>query len=59
MNKSALKIAGVTESDFKKWCLDNKKPSYKASTKAEFFARISDGRLVKDSQGNLVKKYRK
>lgn len=56
MNKKALMIAGVTENDFKKWCKDNNKASYKTEVKVDFFARIQDGRLVKDANGNLVKK---
>lgn len=59
MNKDALKIAGVTEADFQKWCKDNKKAAYKTSVKADFFARIQDGRLVKDSSGKLVRKNRR
>lgn len=59
MNQTALKLAGVTETEYKKWCKDNKKAPYKAATKAEFFARIQDGRLVKDKNGNIAKKYKK
>jgi len=59
-NKQAFLLADVTEYDYKQWCIENKKPAYKASTKADFFARIQDGRLVKDrNTGKLVKKYRK
>lgn len=60
MNKQVFLVAGITEKDYKQWCLDNKKPAYKASTKADFFARIQDGRLVKDKiTGKLIKKYRR
>lgn len=60
INKQAFIAAGVTENDYKRWCIENKKPAYKQSTKADFFARIQDGRLVKDfTTGKLVKKYRK
>ena len=58
-NKQALAVANVTESDYKNWCKENKKAAYKQSSKEEFFARIQDGRLVKDTHGKLVKKYRK
>lgn len=58
MNKNAFIVAGVTEYDFKNWCKENKKPAYKTSTKQDFFARIRDGRLVKDASGKLVKKYK-
>ena len=59
INEKALKLAGVTETEFKKWCKENKKKAYLASTKAEFFAKIADGRLVRDSEGKLVKKYKR
>lgn len=59
LNKQAFAIAGVTVDDYKKWCKEVGKPAYKNSTKEEFFARIADGRLVKDSSGKLIKKYRK
>ena len=59
MNKNALKVAGVTESDFRKWCKENNKSSYKTSVKADFLARILDGRLVKDSSGKLIRKYKR
>lgn len=60
INKQAFAIAGVTEAEYKRWCYDNKKAAYKQSTKEEFFARIRDGRLVRDTHtGKLVKKYRK
>lgn len=60
INKQAFNIAGVTEKDYIKWCEENHKAQYKQETKADFFARIQDGRLVKDARtGKLIKKYRK
>lgn len=59
LNKQAFTIAGVTIDDYKKWCKETGKAAYKHESKEEFFARIADGRLVKDSNGKLVKKYRK
>lgn len=59
MNQNAFKLAGVTEADYKAWCKENRRPAYKASSRTEFFARIQEGRLVKDADGRLVKKYRK
>lgn len=60
INKQAFQLAGVTEQDYKRWCEENHKAQYKNEVKADFFARIQDGRLVKDSKtGKLVKKYRK
>lgn len=48
MNKQIYKIAGVTENDYKEWCKENKKQAYKIENKRDFFARLSDGRLVRD-----------
>ena len=60
INKQAFKLADVTEKDYLTWCKENKKASYKPETKADFFARIQDGRLIKDIKtGKLIKKYRK
>lgn len=60
INKQAFELAGVTERDYKTWCEENHKAQYKTKTKADFFARIRDGRLVKDVKtGKLVKKYHK
>lgn len=60
LNKQAFILAGVTENEYKRWCKENKKPAYKQSSKEEFFARIRDGRLVRDVRTNkLIKKYRK
>lgn len=59
LNQQAFKLAGVTEEEFKAWCKENKKPMYLKSSKAEFFARIHDGRLVRDTDGKLIKKRRK
>lgn len=56
INKQAFQLAGVSEAEYRKWCKENKKPYYKAETKAEFFSKIQSGRLVKDSDGKLVKK---
>ena len=58
MSKS-FTLAGVSMSEYKKWCKDNKKPAYKSETKQEFFARIADGRLVRDESGHIIKKYKK
>lgn len=58
LNKLVLDIHGVTEKDYRNWCREVHKAAYKASTKAEFFLRIQDGRLVKDQDGKLIKKRR-
>ena len=59
LNKKAFELAGVTTADYIKWCEQNGKSAYKLEVKADFFARIQDGRLVRDSSGKLVKKYRR
>lgn len=50
MNKQIYKIAGVTENDFKTWCKDTGRKAYKPESKTEFFARLADGRLVRDEK---------
>ena len=59
LNKQAFISAGVTIDEYKQWCKDNKKSAYLQSSKEDFFARILDGRLVRDKNGKLIKKYRK
>lgn len=59
MNQKALELANVDEGEFRKWCRENGKAYYKPETKKEFFARIQDGRLVRNEEGKLVKKYNK
>lgn len=57
MNKNAFKIAGVSEKDYRVWCIENKKLYYKAEVKKEFFSKIQSGLLIKDSKGRIVKAY--
>ena len=60
MNKQCFEAAGVTENDYLNWCRENRKSAYKVASKQEFFERIQDGRLVKDSMTDkLVKKRRR
>ena len=56
MNKQILDILGITEDDYLNWCKMNNNPSYKSEVRTEFFAKIQDGKLVKDKDGNLIKK---
>lgn len=56
MSNNAFVITGVTKEEYIKWCKENKKPSYKTETKKEFFSKIQQGKLIKDSKGNLIKK---
>lgn len=58
MNKQIYKVTGMTELDYKIWCKENKRPSYKRKTKQDFFERVLDGRLVKEN-GKLVRKNRR
>ena len=59
MNRQLFETAGVTEEEFLNWCKQNKKPSYKKEVKEEFFQKIHDGKLVKNSQNQLISKERK
>ena len=58
INKQALELLGVTVGEYLFWCKENKMPSYKETTKKEFFKRCIEGRIVKDARNNrLVNKY--
>lgn len=59
MNKQLYTQTGVTEKEYKAWCKEHNKPSYKPEVRQEFFARVIDNRIVKDKSGKLVKKNRK
>lgn len=57
LNKQTLQLYGISEDDYLSWCEKTRKAAYKQSTKKEFFERLSDGRLVKDTNsGKLVNK---
>ena len=56
INNNALKLWNVTMDDYLAWCKENKRASYLTKTKKEFFSKLRSGRLVKDSNGHLVKK---
>lgn len=59
MNNQIKKILGVSESDYRAWCKETKRNIGVLDNKREFFARVLDGRLVKDTQtGKLIKHYR-
>lgn len=59
MNKQIYAVAGVTESDYKAWCKETNRQAYKKENKREFFARLADGRLVRDPYTQkLVRKNR-
>lgn len=57
MNKQIYALYGVTQNEYLAWCKEVKKPSYKLVTKRDFFARLQDGRLVRDEKTfKLVKR---
>lgn len=55
MNKQILKQVGISEEDYKLWCIKNNKKHYKKETKEEFFKLIQNKEIVKDWDGSLVK----
>ena len=60
MKDQAFCITETTKQEYLDWCKKNNKPSYKLESKKEFFARIKEGKLVRDSAtGLLVKRVRK
>lgn len=50
-----FEIAGVTEKEYRVWCIENKKPHYDRAVKKQFFTKIFEGKLVRDKDGKLVK----
>ena len=55
INKHAFELVGVTIEDYVIWCEENNRASYKAKTKKEFFEKIRNNQIVKDSKkGKLV-----
>lgn len=56
MNKQCLKVADVTESDYRRWCRDYHKSKSYAATKQEFFKLILEGRLIRDDNGKFIYK---
>ncbi len=60
ISKHALELVGVTVEEYLQWCFDNGFPSYKDSSKKEFFSRINECRIVRDKEtGRLINKNRK
>lgn len=59
ITQQALDIAGVTYEEYLTWCEENNKIPYKEKVRNEFFKRIFDGRIVKDSKTKrLINKHR-
>ena len=60
MNKQIYDLIGVTEKEYLNWCKENKKSALKIETKREFFKKITNEQLVRDSvTGNIIKKRKK
>ncbi len=58
ISKQALELVGCTVEDYLQWCSDNGFPSYKESTKKEFFRRIQDNVIVRDREtGKLINRH--
>lgn len=55
LNQQSCELLGVTDDDYKNWCRANKKARYKTSNKAEFLAKVRDGKLVRNDDGLFVK----
>ena len=57
MKDQAFCITNTTKADYLEWCEKNSKPAYKAESKKEFFSKIKEGKLIRDSaSGKLVVK---
>ena len=54
ISKQALELIGCTVEDYLHWCKDNGFPSYKENTKKEFFKRINENRIVRDTESGLL-----
>ena len=54
ISKQALELIGCTVEDYLQWCKDNSFPSYKENTKKEFFKRINENRIVRDTESGLL-----
>lgn len=49
ITQQALDIVGVTYDEYIEWCENTGKMPYKKSVRKEFFQKIFEGRLVRDS----------
>lgn len=56
-NQQTKRLVGVSQTDFRDWCKENKRSMNKLSSKEEFFKLIQSGKLVRDNlTGRLVSK---
>ena len=56
LNDQIKELYEVSEADYVRWCKDNKKSMSYKETVSDFLYRMRTGRLVKDSNGNLIRK---
>lgn len=56
MSLKPFKLARVTFEEYKQWCKDNKKSFSKSEVKKEFFDKITNGKLVRDESGKIIKR---
>ena len=58
ISKQALEIVGVSVEEYLQWCSDNDLPAYKEKTKKEFFKRIMNDKIIRDTKtGELISKH--
>lgn len=56
-NQQTKQLVGVSQTDFRDWCKENKRSMNKLASKQEFFKLIQSGKLVRDNlTGRLVSK---
>lgn len=56
LNNQIKTLYDVNDDDYIKWCKDTKKATSKKSTVSDFVYRLRTKRLVRDNEGNLIKK---
>lgn len=54
MNRQIFRMLGITEEEYKDWCERHSLPTYKATTKQEFFEAVQDGKVIRDSKTNKL-----
>lgn len=56
LNETLLSTVGVTSKEFEDWCKKYHKKRSKQATKAEFFKKIRDGKIIRNENNELVYK---
>lgn len=56
LNETLLSTVGVTNKEFEDWCKKYHKKRSKQATKAEFFKKIRDGKIIRNKDNKLVYK---